>query len=171
MKLVRDIEDAKRLLKFVTYLPNLVPKEDSKQYKMKDSEQQVLDSPEISKIAGTKDSIKTYKFFTQKGERLGIFLDNDSIVVIRCSLKDQFCKKTARDLFSIYKLGQGYTPEVYKFDHSLNGKEFFDWCKDKYYIKTETRGDCRITWLVNRAKMSKSSRIVLKSVPFTKMGY
>lgn len=153
--------------------------EESKKHNMTDK--QVLDSPptlyeflegtEKPKNGEDQKSIKTYKFYTSKGERLGIFLDNDSIVVIRCSLKDQFCKKTARNLFSIYKLGHGYTPEVYKFDHSLNGKEFFDWCKDKYYIKTETRGDCRITWLVNRAKMSKSSRIVLKSVPSTKMGY
>lgn len=29
MKLIRNIEDAKRLLKFVTYLPNLVPDAES----------------------------------------------------------------------------------------------------------------------------------------------
>jgi hypothetical protein len=128
-----------------------------------------LVEPAKPKNAGTKGSIQTYKFYTSKGERLGIFLDNDRIVVIRCSLKDQFCKKTARDLFQISKLGADYNPESYKFDHALTGKEFFQWCKDKFYIKTETKGECMITWLVNKAKTNQSSRIALKSSPYKKM--
>ena len=81
--------------------------------------------------------MQTYKFYTKKGERLAIFLRNtqtaSQIEVYRCSRKDAFRKKTARDAFNgIPQEGMTFHPEIFPMDKALTGKEFYQWCVDNY---------------------------------------
>ena len=92
--------------------------------------------------------MQTYKFYTRKGERLGIFLrrlgsDDSSlssssaqIEVYRCSKKDVFKKKVARDAFNgVPQAIEKFHPETIPVDKNMTGREFYQWCVDHYCQK------------------------------------
>ena len=90
--------------------------------------------------------IHTFKFYTKKGERLGIFLNTNeeksTIKVIKCSLDDQFCKKDARyaALWGHTRAGEIVHPQIIEYDGILSNKEFFQFCKRIFCeMKTVTR--------------------------------
>lgn len=107
-------------------------------------------------------SIRSFKFYTKKGERLGIFLRNNDggtsqIEVYRCSLADQFSKKVARQAFeeTFKDTNIHYSPTITKFPNQLTGKEFYAWCEDNYWKRRKVIEKAEYTYLKKGDKVGK----------------
>ena len=89
---------------------------------------------------------KTFKFYNSKKQRIGVFgKDNGDgilkLVIFRCSTKDHFSKKQAREAFELYdegKITDYYHPQ--RIDVRIEngdsaGWTFINFCHENYYRK------------------------------------
>lgn len=114
--------------------------------------------------------LKTYQFFDKKGRRTAIFGEVEQgwlkVTVIPCSVKDQFKKEKANELF---KEGKGMKEGLQTQIPVENGKykaTFLKWCNENYQRP--------IAWFerfnVLAVKNGKRMRILRRNIS-TKMGY
>lgn len=92
----------------------------------------------------------TYKYYTNKKERLAIFYKEGIIEVIKCSKKDTFTKKKAKELYNS-PIAKRYT--IIK-QECKNLKEFLDIC-DKQF--------CRYIHIIIPTKVYDSKSVYKKN--------
>lgn len=118
----------------------------------------------------------TYKFYTEKGDRMAIFAKEEDgvlkIVQFKCSRKDQFYKSKAREAFNCYNEGRpsSFHPQRFNFPIPENvtaGDWFFAYCNDNYFRLGMKRVVYLETTLFNRRgvkHIKKSSKIFNKTL-------
>lgn len=121
---------------------------------------------------------KTFIFYNNKGQRLGIFSrvlqDEIQVVVIPCSRKDQFSRKESKELYKKYiqEATSISKEDLAKKNIELisltlteenPGKIFFTWCRATYLKKFSTTISVTYNYLSKDRKiittMNKPSNI------------